>query len=434
MKTFLQNLVVYIITLEARAVLRKYNPKIVAVTGSVGKTSTKDAIFKVLSEFFYVRKSEKSFNSEIGVPLAILGLRNGWSNPFVWLENIIKGFMLVIFPDHYPKWLVLEIGADRPNDIAKICRWVKPDIAVVTRFGDIPVHVEFFDSIEELIKEKRKLVEALKENGILILNRDDEKAMSFANFGRQAKLMTYGAEGGADFCASNYEICYQKIGRRQLPSGIAFKINYAGNCVPIKIEGALGKQHLYPILASLSVGASQGLNLVKMAEALADYVTPPGRMKIIKGLKNTTIIDDTYNSSPVALCEALKTLGQIKGSGRKIAVIGDMLELGKYSADEHEKAGKLAAEKADILFTVGVRSRMVAEGAISNGMDEKNVFQLDSSLEAGKQIELFIKEGDIILVKGSQGVRMEKAVEEIMAEPEKKEDLLVRQDKEWQKM
>ncbi|MFA6552267.1 MAG: UDP-N-acetylmuramoyl-tripeptide--D-alanyl-D-alanine ligase [Candidatus Paceibacterota bacterium] len=432
MKNVLKKIVAYIITLEARAVLKKHNPKIVAITGSVGKTSTKDAVFAVLSSTFYTRKSEKSFNSEIGIPLTILGLPNGWNNPFIWLKNIIKGLMTVLLPEHYPKWLVLEVGADRPNDIGKICRWLKPDSVVVTRFGNIPVHVEFFPSIESLIVEKRKLVEALKDRGTLILNRDDEKTMSFAGFGRQALLMTYGAEGGADINASNYEILTEKQGRRNVPCGISFKVNYKGSCIPVSLRGTLGFQHLYPVLAAFTVGISEEINLVAISEALSSYSTPPGRMKLVAGVKNTLIIDDTYNSSPVALAEALKVLGSIKNRSRKIAVLGDMLELGKYSVDEHSNAGKLAALNADVLFTVGVRGRGIAEGAINGGMSEQNIFQFDDSRECGKQVELFIKEGDIILVKGSQGVRMEKVVEEIMADPEKKKELLVRQEREWE--
>ncbi|MDO8590711.1 MAG: cyanophycin synthetase, partial [bacterium] len=165
----------------------------------------------------------------------------------------------------------------------------------------------------------------------------------------------------------------------------------------------------------------------------------------------TTVIDDTYNSSPVAVAEALRTLAEVKVDaspsaqdlaqddpearprGRKIAVLGDMLELGKYSIKAHEKAGKEAVGAADILVTVGLRARDIAMGALDNGMDEKNIFQFDDTKEAGKHVETIMAEGDIVLVKGSQGMRMERIVEEIMAHPEDKDILLVRQEEEWQK-
>jgi UDP-N-acetylmuramoyl-tripeptide--D-alanyl-D-alanine ligase len=136
-----KNIITAILTLEARAVLWRYKPKVIAVTGSVGKTTTKDAIFAVLSPHVHVRKSQKSFNSEIGVPLTILGLESGWRDPLVWLSNIVQGFLLVIIKSDYPSWLVLEVGADRPGDIKNIARWLRPDIAVITAIPEIPVHV-----------------------------------------------------------------------------------------------------------------------------------------------------------------------------------------------------------------------------------------------------------------------------------------------------
>jgi len=179
MKSIFKKIVVLIIQWEAVFVLKKYKPKIVAVTGSVGKTSTKDAIFTVMSAKFFVRKSEKSFNSEIGVPLTILGCSNAWNNPILWVKNIIEGFMLIVLKNHYPKWLVLEVGADRPGDIESIAKWLKPDVVVLTALPDVPVHIEYFDSLEEIIKEKEYLLGALKEDGILILNNDDEKVRAF---------------------------------------------------------------------------------------------------------------------------------------------------------------------------------------------------------------------------------------------------------------
>src|SRR3989338_1816365 len=162
MKNLFKKLIVFIITLQARAVLRKYKPMIVAVTGSVGKTSTKDAIYAVLSKSARVRKSEKSFNSEIGLPLTILGAPNAWSNPFRWLANIVDGLFLIWFDAPYPEWLVLEVGADRPGDIRSLAGWLPVDIAVITRLPEVPVHVEFFDSPEAVVEEKASLIDAIK--------------------------------------------------------------------------------------------------------------------------------------------------------------------------------------------------------------------------------------------------------------------------------
>ena len=150
MKNGIKQIIVAIITWEARAVLWRYRPKIVAITGSVGKTSAKDATHSVFSGERFARKSQKSLNSEIGVPLTILGCESGWNSAFKWLKNILHGLSVMFLPNHYPKWLILEVGADRPGDIKTLTKWVRPDIAVITGIPDIPSHVEFFDSVEQV--------------------------------------------------------------------------------------------------------------------------------------------------------------------------------------------------------------------------------------------------------------------------------------------
>lgn len=431
MKKILKIIISSTLQLEARLILKKYNPKIVAVTGNVGKTSTKDAIYSVMCQSFYVRKSDKSFNSDIGIPLTILGCNNAWSNPIKWLSNIFYGLNLIFFKKKYPEWLVLEVGADRPGDIRKITSWLKPDIVVVTKFAKIPVHIEYFKSREELIAEKGNLVEALKHDGTLVLNSDDSDVFAFRNKFSN-KVVTYGLLEGAEIKATNYTVYYSE--ENQLPFGIYFKVEYQGNCLPVKIIGTLGLNNIYASLAAITVGLSLGLNLVEVTESLQKYISPRGRMNLIKGIKNSVIIDDTYNSSPVALTSALNTLKDLKiKDSRKIAVLGDMMELGKHTVEAHREIGVLVAKTCDFLITVGLRSRELAESAIDSGLSENCVLQFDNSMEAGKYFQNIINSNDIILVKGSQSTRMEKVVEEIMAEPEKAADLLVRQDDEWKR-
>jgi UDP-N-acetylmuramoyl-tripeptide--D-alanyl-D-alanine ligase len=431
MKSLLKNIVVRILTWESKIVIKKYNPKIIAITGSVGKTSTKDAIFSVLEPFYFVRKSEKNFNSEVGVPLTILGIPNGWNNPFIWLKNIFEGLALIILPNKYPKWLVIEIGADTPGDIRKITEWIKPDITVVTRLSKVPVHVEFFSSPEDVFKEKSYLVSALKKDGVLVINSDDEDVLAFRSL-VDNKTILFGVGSSAEVVGSNLHIVYGDQEGGKEPLGVAFEVVHGNNRGEVVIRNGLGAQQMYPALAAVAVGTALSIPLDKIVASFERHSPSLGRMRIIKGIKNSIIIDDTYNSSPVALAEALNTLASIKTSGRKIAVLGDMLELGIYSAEEHKKAGANATF-VDLLFTVGIRARRIAEGALNAGMSETKIFQYESSREAGRDLEIMMREGDIVLVKGSQGVRMEKVVEEVMAEPERKEKLLVRQDKEWAK-
>ncbi|MFA6797644.1 MAG: Mur ligase family protein [Candidatus Paceibacterota bacterium] len=427
MKSIFKKVISSIIQFEAKLILKKYKPKIVAVTGSVGKTSTKDTIFSVMSTSFNTRKSEKSFNSDIGIPLTILGCHNAWSDPFLWFKNIFIGVDLILFKNEYPDWLILEVGADRPGDIKQVTRWLKPDVVVVTAFAKVPVHIEFFNSREEIIREKRYLVEALKHDGTVIVNGDDIDAMNMRDMVKNNSIV-YGTDGLSDIIASNSSIHYSEKGQID---GVSFKADYKENSVPIIIKGSLGDQNIYSALAAIAVGLSQKINLVKMGEALLNHETPKGRMKIISGIKNSIIMDDTYNSSPIALASALNTLKNIKTKGKKIAVLGDMMELGKHSSEEHYTAGKMSSESCDVLITVGLRSRKIAEGALDGGLSEKNIFQYDDSVSAGKFVQEIISDGDIVLMKASQSLRMEKAVEEIMAEPEKARGLLVRQEKEW---
>ena len=178
MKSFFKSIVVSILTFEAHLLLRLAKPKIIAVTGSVGKTSTKDAVYHAIKNTTSARKSEKSYNSDIGVPLSILGLDNAWQNPILWIKNIGNGLLHALFPFHYPKVLVLEMGVDRPGDMKRLTSWIKPDIVVLTRLPDVPVHVEYFSSPEEVVAEKLILVDALATDGVLVYNNDDEKVLS----------------------------------------------------------------------------------------------------------------------------------------------------------------------------------------------------------------------------------------------------------------
>lgn len=402
-------------------ILRKYKPKIIAVGGTVGKTSAKEAIFSVCEGRVSIRKSEKSYNSEIGVPLAIIGGKTGWNNPLAWLTNLFRGLKVLASKAEYSDWLILEMGVDRPGDMKKLTSWVKPRIAVITALGNVPVHIEYFKDAEDLKKEKGKLVRILKEENYAIINGDDASAMELAKK-TKANVLTFGFLGEPDIKASNY---------RLTPEGVTFKVDYKSNIVPIRLSGIFGKQAVYAALAALGAGSAMGLNMIEMAESLSKYKSPPGRLNLLEGIKGSLILDDSYNSSPLAVEAALEVLKEMP-SKRKIAALGDMLELGKYTIDEHRKVGRLARDAADILFTVGPRSKFTAEEARVAGMSAENIFEFSASDEAKGKIQEILQEGDLILIKGSQGTRMEKITEEIMAHPEKKGELLVRQEREWQ--
>ncbi len=404
------------------------------MTGSVGKTSTKDAIAKVLEKKFRVRKSKKSYNSELGVPLTIIGAESGWDSIYKWLAAFWNGIMAIATRENYPEILVLEVGADRPGDIKKIRTWVRPDVAILTALAEIPVHVEFFPDPEEVFAEKAELIKELGENASAILNFDDSKIMAIREK-IEAKTLTYGFSEGADLEARDYEIFLRREDSGAIPEGIKFKVRSKKEEFSVKIINAFGSHNVYPALAAIAVGSIFGIKLEDSIEMISIYSTPPGRLKLIRGIKNTIILDDSYNSSPKALEAALKTLDEIKPlsrDGRKIAVLGDMLELGKHTITAHRDLGSLAADISDILCTVGVRAKFFMEGAIKAGFKKRSIYTFEISGRAADELPKIIKPGDLLLIKGSQGMRMEKIVEKLMAEPEKKKELLCRQDDGWE--
>ncbi len=428
MKDALKKVVITILTFEASILLRRAKPVVIAVTGSVGKTSVKDAIFAVLKNHKKTRKSEKSFNSEIGVPLSVLGLPNAWNNPVLWFWNIVEGLFLALFSKNYPEVLVLEAGVDRPGDMKNLATWLKPDIVVMTRLPDVPVHVEYFSTPEAVVAEKLELLKALKPEGVFVYNHDDPKLCEAVTTVRQPSL-GFGRYAPTQFNASADQIIY----RDDIPVGSQFTVSHFDEQVTMKVYGSIGVQNAYTYTAAAAVAAQFDIGLEAVSEALKTYLGPAGRMRVIPGIKGTCIIDDTYNSSPIAVQSALQSVSELKGFKRKIAVLGDMLELGQFSTREHEKVGELCAKTVDLLVTVGIRSRKTAEAALEHGLSEKNIFQYEDALLAGKELQQIIKPGDLILVKGSQGIRAERIVEEVMAEPNRAPELLVRQDKSWKK-
>jgi UDP-N-acetylmuramyl pentapeptide synthase len=436
MRSAFKKIVVAILTWEARAVLRKYQPKVIAVTGSVGKTSTKDAIFAALSKTHHVRKSLKSFNSEVGVPLTILGLPNAWINPLRWLANIIDGLFLIAFDAQYPEWLVLEIGADRPGDIASIAAWLRVNVAVITRLPEVPVHVEFFDSPEAVVEEKAALLRAVVPGGKLVLYGDDERTLALQRrlpeMARDVTVSTFGFGAECDVRGDAAAAVREEVDA--WPVGMAAQVAAEGHHARLEIRGSLGAHAFLPALGACAVALAVGMTLRDAALALRGYEPPPGRMRLVPGLKGTLVIDDSYNSSPAAVAAALEALRVAKKpAGRAIACLGDMLELGRVSVAEHRKVGEQAAKSCDLLITVGFRARDIAQGALDNGLTDGQILQFEDSGKAGEELQNILTEGDIVLAKGSQSMRMERLVEEVMAEPERAEELLVRQDAEWKR-
>lgn len=408
----------------ASAVLKKYHPIVIGITGSIGKTSTKEAVFSVIKDKFRTRKNEKNYNNEIGIPLTIIGSETGGRSFFKWVSIFFQWLFLIILPMKYPEVLILEMGADRPGDIKYLTDFVRPKIGIITDISGS--HLEFFNNIEGVAEEKGILVKSLDKDGFAILNADNERVIRMKGQ-LEIRSLSYGFSDDADMKAEGAVYNYEDGEIK----GISFKLGYKGTNLPVRLGGILAKHQIYAALAGAAAGTELGMNLLEISESLRSFSSPSGRMTLIKGIKDSFLIDDTYNASPTSVTAALDTLGEID-SGRKIAVLGDMLELGNDTQSGHEKiAEKFLSIKGDIFIGVGTRMGFAIERLLKKGFPKENMFHFRNSLEAGKYLEKIISPRDLVLIKGSQGARMEKVTEEVMRNPESAAKLLCRQDKKW---
>ncbi|MEK9154747.1 MAG: UDP-N-acetylmuramoyl-tripeptide--D-alanyl-D-alanine ligase [Patescibacteria group bacterium] len=414
------NILKYVLKQLARLTIWRFEPDIIAITGSVGKTSAKEAIFAVLSGYSNangkknVRKASENFNNELGVPLTILGSWQKVERPliFFWLKIIVISALKLLFSFisrfNYPDILILEYGASKPGDIKYLLEIAQPKIAVVTAVGEVPVHIEFYSDVEAIAREKAKLIDDLSSLNWAVLNNDDNLVLAMKEKTR-AQILTFGFSSDSNLKITSFE----NRSENNKPIGISFKFEKESSFVPVNLRGVFGKAHAYAAAIGALVGVIYGINLVEAAEALsANYKPAKARMNLIYGIKNSYIIDDSYNASPLSMESALETLKELEGE-RKIAILGDMLELGKYSIEAHESIGKLAAQSADILITVGPRGKFMADSAIISGLEKNKVLFFDTAEEALNSIKKLLKKDDIILIKASHAVGLDKIVEEI---------------------
>ncbi len=393
----------------AKIILAKYRPEIIGVTGSVGKTSARDAIAVVLDKKFKIRKSIKNYNNEIGVPLTIIGADISGQFIVAWSRVFFQALKLILFKDkNYPKILILEMGIDRIGDMDYLLSIAKPKIGVVTNISES--HLEFLKTINNIKKEKSKLIKSLPSSSWAVLNYNDEKVLEMKETNKKVKILTYGFNSKADLRAGDINLNYNKKG---ILNGINFKLKYKEQKEQVIILGSVG----YPIAQAALVGASlgiiYGLNIKEISKALQNFKVTSGRANLVFGIKNTLIIDDTYNSSKESSIAAINILDniKIKNQASKWAVLGDMLELGAYTKEGHAKVGeRIAKSNIDKLIVIGERAREIARVF----KKDKNIFHFSSNERAGRFLQERIKQGDIILIKGSRGMKMEEIVEEIM--------------------
>lgn len=408
-----------ILKLLAKAVLVKYQPKVIGITGSVGKTSTKEAIYAVLKNDFRVRRNVKNYNNEIGLPLTIIGRHSGGKNIFKWLSVFFFTIKLLLFyRKDYPEILVLEMAVDRLNDMDYLLSIVKPNISVITAIG--PSHLEHFGSLESILVEKSKILRPVQKSGWAILNQDDKAVASLVSH-CQCQVKTFGFSESATIRLSQIDFV-EKDG----VYGTSFQLLCGDNQTDVFLPNILGRQHAIALAAAAAIGQVMDMKWSKIVEQFFNYQPALGRTNLLPGIKNSWVIDDTYNASPQSSKVAVEILAKLKTTGKKLAVLGDMLELGNISEQAHHDLGKLIAElKIDYLYVIGERSRDIARGAKAAGFPEDRIYHFPFTKEAGLFLQDRIEEHDLILVKGSRGAKMEQVVYEIMSRPWEAGELLV---------
>ena len=355
----------------ATAVRRLWAKPLVGVTGSAGKTTTKEAIAQVLASRFRVLKSEGNFNNHFGLPLMLLKLE----------------------PEHDAA--VIEMGMSHAAEIAALARIAQPEIGVVTNVA--PVHLEFFNSVAEIARAKYELIESLPSNGIAILNADDEYV---CQFGRdfKGKVVLYGLRPSADVRAENIQ--------PRGAEGSQFDL-VVGGCRENVTLPLVGAHNIYNALAAVATGMERGLSPSEAATALAKLRPPDKRGQVVK-LGNITFINDCYNSNPKALAAMVEALAGMAAS-RRIVVAGEMLELGPEGEALHRRAGEyMAGRKIDRLLGVRGLCCAMVEAASRAGMRAEFV---NTPEEAGEWLVRETQEGDVVLLKASRGVKLEKALE-----------------------
>lgn len=344
---------------------------VVGVTGSIGKTLTRDVIAAVLSSRYCVHSSERNYNNEIGLPLSLLRLND----------------------KH--QYAVLEMGMYAIGEIATLARLALPTIGVVTNVG--PTHLERLGSIERIAEAKRELVAALPADGLAVLNGDDARVLAM-RAGVRGRVTTYGLSPENDLWADN-------LTSRGL-AGMEFDLHADGG-VQRLILPLPGIPSVYAALAGIAVGRTCDLTWDEMRWALSESAHC-ARMKLID-LGGIHLLDDTYNAAPASVMAALDLLRQMPG--RRVAVLGDMLELGAYSEAGHREVGRRVCDTADVLMTVGKQARWIAEEACHSGLSNDNVHLMGDQAEVMALLPHILRPGDSVLVKGSRGMHMETIVE-----------------------
>lgn len=381
MKSAFKKLAILLLKKRADIILKNKNVQIYGITGSVGKTTTKEALTAILSLKYKVISSKGGFNTPIGLLLSVLGEESGFSSPFRWLWIFIKVYTKKIT---IPDILVLEYGVDQKGDMDELLKIARPNKAILTKIAPVHMAEGQFESLGEIAEEKAKLIEAANE---VILNKDCIYLQAI----RGKKETIY------------------FTGKTAQDEKNGFSFEYGGVRYFVPIFGSFLYSSFMP---AVIFGLKAGIKSEKIKKVLAEMQAPAGRGRVLMGINNSIIWDSSYNASPEAVKKMLETMKKIPAK-RKLALLGNMNELGEKSTEFHQEIGKIAANKVDMIFFVGEK---LNEEAFYKGVNRKKplTFFKDAN-EAGRELAKILKKGDLLLVKGSQNrVRLEKAVKKLL--------------------
>lgn len=357
---------------------QKFDIPFIGITGSVGKTSTKDMVAAVLSQKYNVLKTQGNFNNEIGLPLTIFNL------------------------DCFHEAAVVEMGMSGFGEISRLTSIARPDIAIITNIG--LSHIEKLGSRQNILKAKLEILEGLNKNGLVILNGDDELLSGMRNL-LSFRTVFYGMEDGVDYQAYNIKTDGE--------NGTYFEVSISNKEYMVHVP-APGIHNVHNSLAAIAVGVELSIPIEKIIKGISEFKPDKMRLNILShdGIR---IINDAYNASPQSMVAAIDVLKDIGVNSRTVAILGDMLEMGKWALKEHINVGRYVASKGvDYLVTLGENGRNIAQGALNAGLSSERVFSFDSTEQIVGFLRQFLDKGDVVLVKGSRGMKMEKIVDEMV--------------------
>lgn len=380
----------------AAYILQKYRPKVIGVTGSSGKTTTKETIAAILAKRYRVFKNFGSYNGRFGLPIALGEIE----------------------ADH--EMAVLEMACDSFGEIGELARLTQPHVGVITTINK--THLAYLGSLNNIAAEKGRLIEALPFNGSAILNADDPRVAGMVPR-TQARILTFGLTGGADVRASQLVVT---------PEGLDFSLHYQGNTYPGHTP-LLGRHQIYPILAAVTTGLVLDIPPEAALAAIAALPRVAGRMNPLPGKKGSLIIDDTFNASPEATQAALDTLVELPGA-HKVAILGDIPDLGDFEAEAHRQMGRYAATRVERLVTKGEAAQAIAAAALEQDLGKHAVHVTFTSDDAVAAVQNILTPDTVVLVKGGAEVRMERVVHKLLVEPDRDNWRLVRQGPGWERV